>query len=67
MFLDPEFEACCYDIFEVDIKGLEIDLLAQTFNDVTKAAAGCKNYFSGCLKRSCFRSGNGSWFQRSPI
>lgn len=38
LFLDPEYEACCYDIFEVDITGLKIDLLAQTFNDVTKVA-----------------------------
>jgi outer membrane protein OmpA-like peptidoglycan-associated protein len=38
MFLDPEFEACCYDIYEVNIKGLEIDLLAQAYNELTKEA-----------------------------
>lgn len=38
IYLDPEFEACCYDIFEVDIQGLEIELLAQAFNVITKEA-----------------------------
>jgi len=34
MFLDPELEACCYDIFKVEIKELDIELVAQTFNKV---------------------------------
>ncbi|HEB62081.1 MAG TPA: hypothetical protein ENI82_02915 [Bacteroidetes bacterium] len=36
LYLDPETEACCYDIFKVDIKELEIDLEVLTFNKKTK-------------------------------
>ena len=36
MYLDEEMEACCYDIFKVDIAGLEVNLIAQTFNEITK-------------------------------
>jgi len=35
LYLDPETEACCYDIFKIDIKELEIDLLVLTYNKKT--------------------------------
>lgn len=35
LFLDPSTEACCYDIFDIDIKPIEIDLKVLTFNKRT--------------------------------
>ncbi|HHH54983.1 MAG TPA: hypothetical protein ENK91_15070, partial [Bacteroidetes bacterium] len=35
-YLDPQTEACCYDIFKVDIKELDIDLQVLTFNKKTR-------------------------------
>lgn len=37
LFLDPNTEACCYDIFKVDIKPIEIDLQVLTYNKKTLA------------------------------
>jgi len=37
LYLDPETEACCYDIFKVKIKKVKIDLKVLTFNKVTKS------------------------------
>lgn len=36
-FLDPAYEACCYDIYKANISELEIDLIAQSFNKQTAA------------------------------
>ncbi len=35
LYLDPQTEACCFDIFEVDIKPIDIDLKILTFNKRT--------------------------------
>jgi len=35
LFLDPGTEACCYDIFKVDVKPIEIDLQVLTYNKKT--------------------------------
>ncbi len=35
IYLDPETEACCFDIFKVDIKPIDIDLKILTFNKRT--------------------------------
>lgn len=33
LFLEASYEACCYDIYQVDIEEIELDLNALTFNE----------------------------------
>jgi tetratricopeptide (TPR) repeat protein/outer membrane protein OmpA-like peptidoglycan-associated protein len=35
LFLDSYYEACCFDIYDVTIKKLKLDLLALTFDKIT--------------------------------
>ncbi len=34
-FVDPAYEACCFDIYRADISELAIDLIAQSYNKLT--------------------------------
>ena len=36
LFLEESYEACCYDIYKVDIEDIMLDLNALTFNEETK-------------------------------
>ncbi|HAQ37731.1 MAG TPA: hypothetical protein DCQ58_04405 [Saprospirales bacterium] len=36
-FIDPMYEACCFDIFKANISDLAIDLIAQSFSKITAA------------------------------
>ncbi|MFZ1704223.1 MAG: hypothetical protein WAT79_07740 [Saprospiraceae bacterium] len=35
LYLDTYFESCCFDIYQVNIKKLKLDLLALTFDKIT--------------------------------
>ena len=35
LFLDSFFESCCFDIYDVNIKKIDLDLIALTFDQIT--------------------------------